>query len=735
MPYIPGSPANEPGPLSRFLPPLEQGTVATWLSQNAAPSSWLLDPFGFSPQLPLEAARAGCRILVTVNNPITRFLLELAVDPPAEADFKASLAELAASKKGDERLETHLESLYLTRCQQCGREIQAAAFLWKSNGDAPFARIYDCPECGDGGERDATGEDVERARKIAETDALHRSRALERVVAKDDPERSHVQEAIQFYLPRPLYVLSTIINRIESLGLQPARQRALIASVLVACDAGNKLWGHPEQRPRPKQLSTSDAFREQNLWAVLEGAHRLWAGRGAPVPYVAWPNKVPEAGGICVYEGRLRQLAEEVRKEIPIAAVVGSVPRPNQAFWTFSALWAGWLWGRTAVEPYRMALRRRRYDWVWNATALYSAFTGLADLVGLGTPFFGLLPEVESPFMLSAVTAISTAGFELRGLALRTDDDPVQFLWERGERRRREAQKPVIEEVRQALREYLTARGEPASYLHLKAAALEWLASEHALGSPGEDVEAALRETRAVIEAAIQGDGAFAHFSTGESLESGTWGLQPSANSESLTDRVEVVTVNYLTKNPECRLLDLEHEACRQLPGLLTPSRKTIQAILASYAEEDKAVWRLRLEDRAERRKDDLRAISGIVESTGSRLKYKTRREGRWLVWETGGQLVMAFSVLVSALVAPVIADNPFPAAQSVLVVPGGRVGLIAYKLSMSPALAARLKDYRMVKFRVWRSVADVKMLTRETFEEQLSSDPVERAQGQMMMF
>jgi len=60
---------------------------------------------------------------------------------------------------------------------------------------------------------------------------------------------------------------------------------------------------------------------------------------------------------------------------------------------------------------------------------------------------------------------------------------------------------------------------------------------------------------------------------------------------------------------------------------------------------------------------------------------------------------------------------------------------LIAYKLSMSPALAARLKDYRMVKFRVWRSVADVKMLTRETFEEQLSSDPVERAQGQMMMF
>ena len=104
------------------------------------PGSWLLDPFGFSPWLPVEAARAGYRVLVTVNNPVTRFLLELQADPPAESDFKAALAELAASKRGDERLETHLQSLYITRCAQCGREIQASEFLWKAGEDAPYAR-------------------------------------------------------------------------------------------------------------------------------------------------------------------------------------------------------------------------------------------------------------------------------------------------------------------------------------------------------------------------------------------------------------------------------------------------------------------------------------------------------------------------------------------------------------------------------------------------------------------
>src|SRR5512132_511087 len=110
--YIPGTSPAEPGPLARFTPPLEEGVISAWLPGHAAPfdavanrpGSWVLDPFGFSVRLVLEAARAGYRVLVTVNNPITRFLLEMSANPPLEGDFKAALADLAASKKGDERL-------------------------------------------------------------------------------------------------------------------------------------------------------------------------------------------------------------------------------------------------------------------------------------------------------------------------------------------------------------------------------------------------------------------------------------------------------------------------------------------------------------------------------------------------------------------------------------------------------------------------------------------------------
>ena len=100
QPYIPGMLPAEPGPLARFTPPLEEGVISAWLPHHAPPGSWVLDPFGFSTRLVLEAARAGYRVLVTVNNPITRFLLEMSANPPSEVDFKAALADLAARFAG-----------------------------------------------------------------------------------------------------------------------------------------------------------------------------------------------------------------------------------------------------------------------------------------------------------------------------------------------------------------------------------------------------------------------------------------------------------------------------------------------------------------------------------------------------------------------------------------------------------------------------------------------------------
>ena len=735
QPYIPGLQPADTGPLSRFIPALEEGVVSAWLPHHASPSAWLLDPFGFSPRLVLEAARAGYRVLVTANNPITRFLLEMSAMPPAESEFVAALADLGAIKKGDERLGAHLQSLYLTSCEKCKGEVYAQSFLWRKGEEVPFARVYECKECGDTGERVVTPDDIERARKIAATDTLHRSRAFERVASLDSPDRVYAEEAIQHYLPRPLYVLTTIINRLDSLNLAPERKRALTALILVACDAGNTLWGHPSERPRPKQLNIPNQFREHNVWMMLEHGLTLWTETGSSVPCVAWPNKLPESGGICIYEARLKELAHVVKKEIPIAAVIGSLPRPNQAFWTLSALWAGWLWGREAVEPFKIALRRRRYDWAWNATALHSAFTHLLELLPIGTPFFGLLPEPEPAFLTSAFTAAHAAGYDLKSVALRTEHDPVQIVWWRGENLKRETNEQDAEVVRKAIAEHLSARGEPASYLHIHAAGLIALAEARALKSPKQEFDEAMRATQSTLEAALTNDAIFSHHSTGENVDTGLWSLQKPSQDESLADRVEVAIVSFLQKNPNSIYLEIEDDLYPRLPGLLTPSKALIYAVLNSYAEKQAASWKLRVEDNALERRSELKRIAESIEKIGRRLNYTIIKQDKILTWLENNKPVRFFYLLASALIGRALIEINSPPEQTMIVIPGGRAGLLTYKLQRDPSLAERVKAYRVVKCRSLRALSEVPILTRETFEEQIASDPIEQSKGQMMMF
>jgi len=679
---------------------------------------------------------------VTVNNPVTRFLLEMSANPPSEADFKAALADLAVIKKGEERLGTHLQSLYLTSCENCEREIQAEQFLWRKGEDAPYARVYKCPHCEDTGERVAAEYDIDHAKKIKATDGLHRSRAFERVASLNDEDRVYAEEAIEHYLPRPLYFLTTVINRIDGLKLNLERKRALTAMILLACDAGNTLWGHPSERPRPKQLNIPSQFREHNLWMMLERGLSLWTETGSGVPMDAWPKKIPESSGICIYEGRLKELAHEVKKEIPIAAVIGSIPRPNQAFWTLSALWAGWLWGREAVEPFKVALRRRRYDWAWNATALNAAFAHLFELLPLGTQFFGLLPEPEPSFLTSALTAASAAGFDLASVALRTEHDPVQLLWTRGEALKRETNDPDMDLVREAMQTHLMERGEPASYLHVHAAGLIALTETHALKKREMEFDDAMRITQSTIQNALSEDKRFVHFSSGESVDTGMWGLSANGqgvpaptNEDSLSDRIEIAIVTFLQKNPDSIYLEIEDDLYPRFPGLMTPSKAMIYSVLNSYAEKNGAKWKLRPEDVANARRNDLNTITAMLEAVGTRLSYTTRKQERNYLWEDSGKTERAFYILASALVGRAMNETPYPPEQTIIVIPGGRAGLIQYKAQRDPSLASRMKNYRLVKYRLLRTLFEVPVLTRETFEEQIASDPLERSKSQMMMF
>jgi len=744
--YLPPAEASPPSVLVQFLPRLPHGAASAWLAQNLPESGqWVVDPFGASPQLAVEAARAGYRVLVISNNPITRFILELLADPPTEEAMQAALADLATAKRGDERIEPHIRELYTTRCDKCGAHIDARAFLWASDTLSPYARIYECPHCQHAGEFPVTDEDLEKASRFTHY-GQHRARALQRVTSSNDPNRFHAEEALDAHLPRAVYALVTMINKLDGIDLEGEQGKLLRALLLAACDKGNNLWRIPADYNRPKLLTTPPRFIEHNLWLAIEEAVPVWASGAEPVPLTFWPVGPPESGGICLYQGRIKQMAERLEDkidQIPVGAVISALPRPNQAFWTLSALWAGWLWGREAIGPFAQVLQRRRYDWVWHTAALARSLVQLAHILPPETPFFGMITENDAGFDAAAMTAADLAGFELEGVALRVREGQTQLVWRLAQDRpAAEVSQPEI--ARRAVRETILARGEPTPYLHLQAAVLYALSAANALTSETEVEESDLNSragdsynhVRQLLLETLTPTGAFLRYQGGKSsIEIGKWWPKQDGEAAApLADRVEMRIVNLLQEGRPLAWSEIDQTLCAEFPGLQTPDRQLIHTVLQSYAAQDAdGRWLLRENDATASRREDVAEMIQLLAETGEKLGLTVRRE-KVLVWEAAlnGQ-DLHFTVIASAMLARILDTAEHPSEQGVIVLPGGRAELVMFKRERDPRLNYRLDGgWRFLKYRHVRRMAESESVSLENLASYLVLDPITIDEAQM---
>jgi hypothetical protein len=382
---------------------------------------------------------------------------------------------LSASYIGDQRIEPHIRSLYDTTCVRCGQVISAEYFIWEHGNPSPSIRSYSCPNCGDSGEHPCTSQDIELSGRYSSS-GLHKARALERVVSATDQDRIHVEQALSVYIPRALYALITIINKIEGLNISPDGQNHLSALLLYAFDQANAMWRPANPKERHRQLTIPRHYRENNIWLALEEGVKLWSTNDSidaspPIIVTTWPHLPPSSGGICIYEGRFISLVDSL-KDIKISSVCTAIPRPNQAFWTLSALWAGWLWGRDAVGAFKSVLRRQRYDWAWHTTALSSVFKQMVNILEPGTPIIGLIGEAEPGFIGAALVSAGVYGCRLESLAIRPEAEQAQITW-RVDKTHELPQAAVLapQAAIQSVKRYLELSGEPESYLNAISAA------------------------------------------------------------------------------------------------------------------------------------------------------------------------------------------------------------------------------------------------------------------------
>lgn len=728
-PYLAGRPAEQRAPLSRYLPLHEDGVAARWLAEHVPPGNWVLDPFGASPRLVAEIAHAGYRVLTAMHNPITAFVLRLLAEAPGRETFNHALAALAAARAGDQRLEPLLRDLYRLPCPGCRQPVEAQAFLWEREAAAPYGALLHCPACHTQGEFPL--DDAERRRAAEAVSPLHRARVLERVAPLNDPDRPFAEQALDAYPPRSLYALTTLINKMAGLFLSPEQETALQALLLAACDRGSTLWPHPKERQRPRQLGTPPRYRENNLWLALEEAADLWPSGHPGFPLVHWPELPPESGGACLFEGRFKSLAADLRS-LSIAAVVTALPRPNQAFWTLSALWSGWLWGAEAAREFKSVLRRQRFTWQWHTLALHAVLDALHRALPPDTPLLALMSEAEPGFLAAAALSARLAGFPEWQLALRAGEQQAQIHMQATPRRQTAEATPLHQIIQERAHAHLWERGEPATHLTLVAAGLGGVFQSSVEAEPRR----AYTRLQDALQRAISSRGGLRTFSAAGHW---WWLTQPPDDLPlPLADRVEIELVRALVQHTRLDQSALEERLLATFPGLLTPESDLLRTCLHSYARLQNGRWTLNPQDQPAQRRADLQDIAARLTALGEKLGFRVQQsaEKTHLLYWSRGEERWEFHLRASAVLGESVQPQRPPQGRAVLVIPGGRANLLAFKLQHNPWLAETVEAHWLIaRFRQVRALADTPHLTTDNLIEKLSQAPPTYDEAQLRLF
>jgi hypothetical protein len=769
MPFCPGRKLDPPEPLAVFLPPYYEGVGAEFLRRLGKRGKRVVDPFGQSPALALELARGGAALLVAASNPVLRALTGLQADPPAPELIRSVLARLARSSpstspdssvRSAETLEAHIRSLYIGTCAFCGKDSEAEGFIWATEADSRAAspkeetespelldepkkrkpqarlvrRICACPACGHTVEEPITSADEARMPPSSSRRMLY-NLALERLAPLDDWYRLNAAEALDVYPSRSIYALFLILTRLELMKLDPEEKRCADLLMLTVLDEAHMLRGHSHSaRLRPRSLQPPPEYREVNVWRALEQAAEDWSRPARKVPVCKWrEGDRLEAGTIATYAGNARDLAPMLADIAP-DFLISFLPRPNPAAWTLSAMWADWLWGRSAAGTLAGALHRRRYDWNWHARALTASALALAAHLPTATPVVTLVGETEPAFFAAALWAFYQAGFSLNGRALRSDTERAQLLWSAPGPAHTPASlgaqtlEPAAEVARLAARQLISWRAEPTPFELLHAAAWSETVHRHLLPVSNRDDERDFSRVLAVLSKAVEEDPEIRSTSREESESGQTWWLPgDEVLTSPLADQVEVESARILLENGPLTAEELDSRICAFFPGLLTPEQRLLQACLDSYglAAEHGALV-LRPEDHPVSREAELRIVRETLGGLGRKMEYAVRDEDEQTWIDASGQEVCCFRFTASAAVGRYLLQPVADPRHAWIVLPGGRAPLVLYKLRRNVLLRRAVSTgWRFLKFRHIRRLLQDPILRPENLDQRLSLDPL----------
>lgn len=146
---------SEKSHLNRQIPPLAHTSMYLWhkwwsrktwnvvgeyIKTYCPEGGIVFDPFTGSGITAMEALKSGRRAIVCDLNPIATEIIRLTIKPVKELELHD------AFKRVEEKVKNKIESLYLTRCRDCGEEFPFTCAIWEKN-ECVEIRYQTCPKC------------------------------------------------------------------------------------------------------------------------------------------------------------------------------------------------------------------------------------------------------------------------------------------------------------------------------------------------------------------------------------------------------------------------------------------------------------------------------------------------------------------------------------------------------------------------------------------------------------
>jgi hypothetical protein len=205
-----------------------------------------------------------------------------------------------------------------------------------------------------------------------------------------------------------------------------------------------------------------------------------------------------------------------------------------------------------------------------------------------------------------------------------------------------------------------------------------------------------------------------------------------------ITDRYEQKLLAQLIDYPGSSLQEIDSILCEAFTGLYTPPLEFILLCLASYSTQDSAEnnkWYLRAEDDPIERQLDLARAAGFIQDIGERLGFtctvhNPSQQLSYLSWsDTNQNQSYRLFPTTSAAITDIVLTQDVPSMKDIIVLPGSRANILVYKLRRDPRLARAFHpeqgNWRFLKFRHLRSLAETLVLNRENLDQLLNLDPI----------